>query len=292
MSDIYKQKARKYKYKYLKLKQELEGGGGIFVKKTTRTLPGYTDYDGDYVPPRETTIVVRTTNPIHCTRSPHLNDDDLEKLKIIPQYPDTKTNIRDFNNFESIYDRRLLKYKDYKNELNNYIKIKNIDKIDKTYIREIVYAGKIEIIFNKEKRKILEDKYDMCKISYRNHGYIISKNIKENYNINSYSIIKLEYLKIAILKFIIPLHNAGFVLNNIEWKNIMIDPRSNQIIFDSSKITESKYTKIDIIALYELGYHFIERKNIDIINPNKYKDIDHLIEILNKIINYPQRIEF
>jgi hypothetical protein len=72
----------------------------------------------------------------------------------------------------------------------------------------------------------------------------------------------------------------------------MIDPRSNQIIFDSSKITESKYTKIDIIALYELGYHFIERKNIDIINPNKYKDIDHLIEILNKIINYPQRIEF
>jgi hypothetical protein len=106
---------------------------------------------------------------------------------------------------------------------------------------------------------------------------------------SSLNIDQLKYLITAIHKFIIPLHKAGFVLNNIKWENIKIELISDKIIFDISEITESKNTDIDIIALYELGYHFIDRKNIDIINPNKYKDIDHLIEILNRIIIYPNR---
>jgi hypothetical protein len=296
MSDIYEQKARKYKNKYLKLKLKLKGG--------RRQV----DEDGDKDPYRDNDPYFnkayfnkdgkfpRTTKASDCTRDIPFRE-YLSILNIKPEY-NLHNNLDDNFNLHIYfdYDRILLIYYDYKKELENYKKIQNIDTkvitIDKTYIREIVFAGKIDnfslwnFFWKTEKFRILEDIYFRCKILNKDYAYIISRKIYENNNIQDH--LKLTYLITAINKFIFPLHKAGFVLNNIVWDNIMIEPRSNKIIFDSSKITESKNTKIDIIALYELGYAFVDKVDKKIINPQNYTDIDNLIPILNNIIQHLQ----
>jgi hypothetical protein len=294
---IYKQKAEKYKNKYLKLKQELEGGVNNRLPWDHKYKDDDDDDDDritDTLPsePKE----IRTTKASDCTKQNYINSEDLKILNIKPDYPNKKTNIEDIPNYyEYEYDRRLLSNNKYEKELNNYKKIKNIKDIDITHVREIVFAGKIYNfnlynIFSKTKMfELLEIIYFLCKISNKNYGYIISKKININSTIETFDILKLRYLITAIDKFIIPLHNARFVLNNIKWENIIIDLISKKIIFDISKITESINTEIDIKALYELGYQFIEEKDKQIINPEKYKDINHLKDILNRIIIHPNR---
>jgi hypothetical protein len=302
MNDIYKQKAEKYKYKYLKLKQELEGGTWPF--KNSYTIPAYVDYDnhGDWVNEKEITKQRRTTNVEDCTTTYDFSNDQLEKLEIKQEYPETGTRIKDFDNwpykeFIIKYSKRLLSYDDYKKELNNFLLIQELDiDIDKTYIRKIVFGGKIENFnynfFNKsEKSKILKNRFSSCKILNKNYGYIIYEDINKKYKPSN--ILKLECLITAINDFIKPLHKAGFVLNNIVWDNIIVSESkteldSYKLIFDISKMEASKNTNKDIKALYKLGYKLIEN-DIDIINkinPNKLSDNDNLIEILNNIKNH------
>ena len=124
MTDIYKQKARKYKNKYLKLKQEYIAKGGVIFRR----ISGCT-----IIPP------------------PKFSYETLFKLQISRNYPltsisDSKSQINSFcnpNNFG-----RLLSYNDYQKELENFKSLNPapnffFDPVMEEYVK-IKYACLIE----------------------------------------------------------------------------------------------------------------------------------------------------
>jgi hypothetical protein len=255
MSDIYKQKAEKYKYKYLKLKQELEGG------------------DEEYN---------------DCMISPSILFND-ELLKNIEQkYNLHNYHINYFNN-DINYVGRLIKFKKIKKftnnlqiELNNFTIIKENNKIDETYTPEIVYACIInnnKSFFSLSSTSSIYETLDKIFLNSTKsdintkYGLIISTNPGKKlknlyYDINNY-LPFINYLKIAIQQFIIPLHKAGYVLNNIDLNNIYWDEK--KVFFNISEMTENINNNIDIQGLtnsiYKLFNKFSKEYNY---NNHKY----------------------
>jgi hypothetical protein len=231
MSDIYiyKQKAEKYKYKYLKLKQELYGGSD--------------QYD-------------------NCTITPSIlfNNKLLDKFTIEQEYPPIQTDINSFNNNNNI--GRLMKYKVYEIELKNYknkLKIINELKINTTYIPEIKYACKIKNIKSwstTDAYKIIIEFFPKCSNRSKRSSkfaYIISTDPGKLLNdidkayMSSNILSFLKHLKIAIEEFIIPLHKAGYVLNNIDWNNINWD--GEKVYFNISEMKQDINKNNDIKGL-------------------------------------------
>jgi hypothetical protein len=290
MSDTYKQKARKYKYKYLKLKQELEGGSrfnGFFRLGAWSQKP-----DSVHINPE----------PITCTSNVSY---DLKKLNIITDYPPNNPNISIFNSTEyDKYDRRLLNKDDYEKELKNFKEIQQINnEIDKTHIRQIVFAGKINN--DTKNSKFFKENFKTCdKINNDEYyGYIISKNIIDIYgHIPQY--LLFTYLITAIENFIIPLHKAGYVLNDIRWQNIILESSTgvkyagtlklypyqgdtSKVYFDISKMEKNNNNNKDIEALFNLGYSLINDNIKDYVNQvYQPKNIINLKLTLSYIIQH------
>jgi hypothetical protein len=245
MNDIYKQKAEKYKYKYLKLKQELYGGEHQYP----------CSYD-----------------------LPKVFDDNLldfgtnisGKLKILTDYPINTPNI-DFNRFNIVNNTGIiLKHEDY------LILLPILTHQNAVEYTTVKYACTI----NKEKRKkkyglfksgtnyirtIFPNCDHILKMSATKNegkfGYIITENIKR---INVDNLITKIDLFIQFINDLIntlnvliePLHNAGYILNNIENSTIRWDKTKKQVHFNITKITK---------------------------DTNKYKDINYLIYFINEL---------
>jgi hypothetical protein len=292
MNDIYEHKAEKYKYKYLKLKQELYGGENNFQG---------------------------------CIKSPpvNFNEDIIKKLNIEQVYPNKTSDKYNINNIisetnTSAFFGRLMNYKDYKNkkkiEVNkievNKNKIENIPNIDLKYINSYYYVFKIKnykyipTLKTSETYNILNqyEFFNTCKKSKisKNYAYIIG-------NANNYNEIlppnaeqkkktiykSLDKINDVINKFIKPLHNASYILNNIPENS---ENNSSPIYVDISEMTEmtDNNKNNDIEHLIKLISYLVERyfenkgdlAYISIQNNKDKINIDNLSEIITTISTY------
>jgi hypothetical protein len=296
MEDIYKQKAEKYKYKYLKLKQELEGG--LIVDGCTTSPPIYFDLEKIYVLQKDE----------HLGR---LNDIEAAKNKILikQDHPDNQTHINKFYDISS-YIGKLMKYEEYNlalNSLNSLDSLKNKKPgINLEYTTGIKYAYTIHKVArggNILKRTYnkwwnineLKKKLPNCKIigKLKNYGYTISENPGESLK-DLY--LELKYLSsedfnkllndliIAIEGFIIPLHEAEYILDNIRSDNIHWVGR-RKVCFDISKMKEEnvyhqhKDIKPLIISISNV-FKMRDRKDTEY----EYKYTYELLNIRNNIL--------
>ena len=273
MSDIYKQKAEKYKYKYLKLKQELYGGEYYYN---------------------------------HCRITPPIDEKTLlNKLKINVDYRDNSINSFNNNN----YVGRLIKSKtkgldeykiEYENSNKNYITIENLNLIQNQnqnqiqiqkmlqHIPKIVFACTIKndksTTYNTLLNEIFQFKYCTNSNKSSKYGYIITTNIGESiseYMSISDSIIFIPHLIYAINNFIIPLHNAKYVLNNIKLDNIYWNKQ--KVFFNISKMKIiTKDNNIDIKGLIDsIQQIYVIKKIIE--KRNLKLTANDLIDKLNEI---------
>jgi hypothetical protein len=284
---IYKEKAEKYKYKYLKLKQELEGGEYLYNECKSN-------------PPK------------------YFDNETLEKLIIEEDYP--KDNTININSFSNNYDYvgRLIKsktnrfYDEYNIELTNSNKnYKIIESLQNSkmleYIPKIVYACTIKndkSFFSKTSftYDTVDKFFPHCtkRNKSKKYGYIITTNIGINitYYISTSDLIKfIKHLIVAIENFIIPLHNASYVLNNIDLNNIYWNEQ--QVFFNISKMKYDTNMNTDIKNLIK-SIKTLLVSHIDSYSHNNYyenviEDIttqieklrnNNLIIILNNIIIY------
>jgi hypothetical protein len=236
MSNIYKQKAEKYKYKYLKLKQELYGGN-----KCTYNLP-----------------ILFNKNELNVDK-----DNIPNKLNI---KTDFLTNDKKFYIFNKKgYIGRIYEYNEYDDIISKLNLFKNIPNINQDYI-DIVYACTIHKCNDKE-IGIFSNNFKNCKIVInRFYGYIISSS-KSLRNFNNYNNIQnylklIDNFKYAVTNFIIPLHNAGYVLNNINLDNIYWDEDKNKIYFNILKMTENTNKYIDINGLSCSIFYFLYEQKL------------------------------
>jgi hypothetical protein len=263
---IYKQKAEKYKYKYLKLKQELYGGGDPC----------------SYI------------LPITFDNNRLIIDDDKQsgkinkKLNIKINYRAIDSPNADFYTYNKEgYIGQLFKYKNYNIILNNLEILKKISNIDLSYI-DIVFGC---TIFKEEQESIISSNYirtifkdcehilknNIFKKSKDRFGYIISTYPGKNINIIDLIKSKSDLIKFitdlinALEKFIIPLHNERYFLNNIDLNNIKWNAINRKIFFNILKIEENKNNNnIDIKALI----NNIKKINIDYYNSESMKCIN------------------
>ena len=241
MNDIYKQKAEKYKYKYFKLKKELEGGKHPYTYPCSYYLPIKFDTDSlDF-----------GTN--------------IGKLKVVKDYPinapNTEIEFNKYNNYG--YTGIILKHEDY------LILLPILTEPNIVEYTKVVYACTI----NKEKRdkklglfktgtnyiRTIFPKCDhILKMSATKNegkfGYIITKDIEEirgDYNtkveISADKLINgkielftkfINHLINTLNNFIIPLHEAGYILNNIYKQTINWDIEKEEVYFDITKMTK------------------------------------------------------
>jgi hypothetical protein len=233
MNDIYKQKAEKYKYKYLKLKKELEGGKHSYPYQCSYGLPIIFDKD-----------------------SLDFGNNISGKLKVLTDYPIEAPNA-DFNIYNNYkYTGIILKHEDYL-ILLPLLTEPNIVKYTK-----VVYACTI----NKEVRKKyfkyfrennhIKDKFPNCPIfnDSKSYGYIITKDIEQirgDYNLKveilAHKLINgkielftkfINHLIKTLQNFIIPLHKAGYILNNIHETTIKWVIEKEEVYFDITKMTK------------------------------------------------------
>jgi hypothetical protein len=242
MSDIYKQKAEKYKYKYLKLKQELYGG--IYEANL-------------YYLPINSISEINNKNKLVFNNSNKINEFNI-KIDYPPHLDNTFENFNRFN-IEG-YNGRIFQYDVYKSVLSNLQIIEKLD-IDKTYVQNIELACTIYYKYEiKSFRRNTNTNYFDVIFKNNNiyiqkitdYGYIIRKNKKE---INTLKIY-LEFinnLKDAIENFIIPLHNAGYVLNiyNVNWDG-------KKVYFDIEKMTQNNDKNIDINGLSKYIFNYFD----------------------------------
>ena len=291
MDDIYKHKAKKYKYKYLKLKQELEGGGDLPCKYD---LP--IKFDGDSL-----------------DFGPEISGQS-GKLKIVTNYPAGVSNTVSntvFNNFNKTnYTGIIFKH-------NNYIELYPIlTSPDIVEYTKVVYACTIDKevrnklkMFKMFKNNHIKKKFPKCPIfnDSKSYGYIITENIKNIIeNINGL-IINIDLFKefindlINTLKvFIIPLHEAGYILNNIDTSPIKWDKTKKQVYFNITEITKdtNKYKDINnlisfITKLFILNNYHYTKELLKEFDKDKNMSINKLIDNLPKInecIKYEEEI--
>jgi hypothetical protein len=307
MNDIYEYKAKKYKYKYLKLKREYIGGGGSpYIQEFHR----------------------------FCEKSP---PQEFVSSEIKQIYPENKVDLTEFNSIE--YVGKFVTDKD--NNIQKEIDIfKNIEKYDKNNIctSKLVYAGKISkglyekflsfIKMNtgdKMKKLITKDiNYNICEVlNHKNddYGYIISTNVGTTFN-KIYTLTPLgmdsketfleekrilveifKKLKEAIDTFITKLNNEGYILGNINIKNITLG-QDNKIYFinystmfnlnEKEKIKNNIYSKYGKTDYYQkiLKYFFEIEKDARNDNINMIT-ISYLINfIARQTKSLPEVIEF
>lgn len=240
MNDIYEHKAEKYKYKYLKLKQELYGG----------EHPYPCSYD---LPIKFVTDSLDFGNNISG------------KLKVVKDYPinapNTEIEFNKYNNYG--YTGIILKHQDY------LILLPLLTKPEIVKYTKVVYACTI----NKEKRdkklglfksgtnyiRTIFPKCDhILKMSATKNkgkfGYIITKDIEEIIEENNHRVRILAHELInneielfekfinhlinTLNNFIIPLHEAGYILNNIYEETINWVIEKKEVYFDITKMTK------------------------------------------------------
>lgn len=241
MNDIYKQKAEKYKHKYLKLKQELYGGKHPYTYPCLYYLPIKFDTDSlDF-----------GTN--------------IGKLKVVKDYPINAPNtVIEFNKYNNYgYTGIILKHEDY------LILLPLLTKPEIVKYTKVVYACTI----NKEKRdkklglfksginyiRTIFPKCDhILKMSATKNegkfGYIITKDIEKIIEENDHRVKILAHELInneielfekfinhlikTLNNFIIPLHEAGYILNNIYETTINWVIKKEEVYFDITKMTK------------------------------------------------------
>ena len=301
---IYKQKAEKYKYKYLKLKQELEGGN----KSCTYDLP----------------ITFDKTK---------LNVDNGQIKNRLNIQTDFYTNDKNFYSFNKIgYIGRIYEYNEYSDNILPKLKLlENIPNINKDYI-DTLYASTIykeKRFFIKFGTNYIKQLFENCPIidktdktdEIKRYGYIIRNN---STSLNNFSIYLKKYLKfienfkIAIEQFIIPLHKAGYVLNNINLDNIYWDEDEGKVyfnIFQMTEITKDTDKNIDINGLscsilnlfnknklFEYrdiqivqNYYYNTKQLLETFCNNELMEIDYLLlklDYIKELINLDTDINF
>jgi hypothetical protein len=275
---IYKQKAEKYKYKYLKLKQELYGSGN----HCTYNLP--IKFEND---------------------SFNFELDDSGKLKIVTDYPINTPN-SDFKKFNIQGNNgRILNYEDYEVILkllkNSELKYTNI-----VYTCTIYKEKRIGYFKRFGKKNYIKDKFTNCPIFNKSdkYGFIITENIKgldmENLINNNIELFIqfINHLILTLKNFIIPLHNAGYILNNINFNNIIWNKDEKKVYFNILNITKdtNKYKDIkDLISSITKLEPFVDYHNTKklLFNNDKIMSIEKLIDNLpniNKYIEYEKEI--
>jgi hypothetical protein len=290
MNDIYKQKAEKYKNKYLKLKQELYGGA-----KCTFDLP--IDYKG-----KEKKILFDKSNQSN-------------KINIDIEYPEINNTFDNFNKYNIKENNgQILKYKDYLNILNNFkSKLEIINKInlDNTHVQNIELACKIyykyinySLIPFRTKTNYFNVIFSECKYdnNEKEYGYIIRKKKEEINTLEKY-IEFINNLRNAIEKFIKPLHNAGYVLSNIDASDIIWYGKKVYFNIERMKINDDKNIDIKGLLDYILNYFKFD------LNDNYYYTnkvlkkfsnmpiniddlLDYILNSIEELINYDKKINF
>ena len=339
MDDIYKHKAEKYKYKYLKLKQELEGGF-IYDgnKKCMYPLP-IQNFDTKIEINNNEQLgqIENKLNIIIDYKIPSITGDEtgditgdefnnINKKGYIGQifkydtYSQILQNLNillklnnpsiDLNYINIVFACTIFKEKRKKNIFNsgdNLIRtiFPKCDHILKKYVNEkLLGATKNKfgyIIYNYEDidTKINYDNdndNDTCN-KCNNYNDKIPQNAEQKQKTIKKSLKKIRN---AIVTFIQPLHEAGYVLNNIP-EVTPDDYRSDSpynlhlLYVDISKMTVMTYNNInnDIKHLIKLICHLLKRyfENDDVIitlikeNEDKI-NIDNLSNIITKILDY------
>ena len=267
MDNIFKHKAEKYKYKYLKLKQELEGG-------SIDNKASFFDDDGNniclYNLPITTFHHYKDRIMINDTISDSIiiEDSNLpgqikQKLNIkIDRYihnsPDPNVQSSQFDDFckynKEGYIGKILNYNHYNKifQTLNELRENNINLI---YINILlacrIYKEKRNILNKLSSKNLILTIFPNCEKMFKTSandspyfGYIISSNKSIDGNISEIFIINLID---AIKNFIVPLHEAGYVLNNIDVNNILWD--ENKVYFNIEKMTKNTDNNIDFISL-------------------------------------------
>jgi hypothetical protein len=322
MNDIYKHKAEKYKYKYLKLKQELEGG---FI------------YDGNKSCMYDLPIQKFDKNT-EINNDEQLGQIE-KKLNIIIDYkmPGMSGITSDELNKEG-YIGQIFKYETYSQILQNLKILQNLN-IDLNYIN-IVFActifkekktGKsgnnlIRTIFTDCDHILKKSSKEIILKTVKNKfGYIIYKNSDNECNkyndkiqlneCNNYNdklpiiatqkkktiMISLKKIRNAIDKFIKPLHEASYVLNNIpkvtpDYDRFILPYNLDLLYVDIFKMTVMAVDKKNndikhlINLISHLLYRYFENDGdlaYESIQRNKDKiTIDNLSNIITEIVKY------
>jgi hypothetical protein len=282
MSDIYKQKAKKYKYKYLKLKQELEGGDDI--------LKG--GFGCVSIPPISLTGLDITIKYPEQT----LSKDDLEKFnttEYVGKFISCANNAfgKEYDNLELIKKNNWDPEYKYTQELCFACHMNYNNLIEHLKTTNLDLKACIE-----EKYKLFKDDRHTKGISSSNVCYLITKKVgtsfdillKQKSYINNNNIISiLTSLREGIINFIKKLYNNKFVLGDINIRNMTYDDKQQKVYFIDFGLL---YDTANIEALYtnslNVNYSFIIKKFFskygkeDIINKNK-----HLIYSKSDLIN-------
>jgi hypothetical protein len=271
---IYKQKAEKYKYKYLKLKQELYGGA-----KCTFDLP--INYKG-----KEKKILFDKSNQSN-------------KINIYIEYPKIDNTFDNFNEYNIEENNgQILKYKDYLQILDNFKdKLETINKIylDNTHVQNIELACKI---YYKYKKSMIRNQTNYFNVIFsecesykiydnneKEYGYIIRKKKEEINTLEKY-IEFINNLRNAIEKFIKPLHNAGYVLNNIDASDIIWYGEKVYFNIERMKINDDKNIDIKGLLDYILNYFKFDLNNNYYYTNKVLKKFSNISINIDDLLNY------
>ena len=259
MSNIYKQKAEKYKYKYLKLKKELEGG--IIYDDNNICL--YNLPITTFHHYKDSIIIEDGNSPGQIKQKLNIKID-----RYIHNSPSQSSPFDDFCNYNKEgYIGKILNYNDYNKTFQtlNELRKNNINLI---YINILlgcrIYKEKRNKLSKLSSKNLILTIFPNCEKMFKTSandspyfGYIISSNKSIDENISEIFIINLID---AIKNFIVPLHEAGYVLNNIDENNILWD--ENKVYFNIEKMTKNTDNNIDNnIDLKSLKYYILNLFN-------------------------------